>query len=157
MTKFKTQLLLTGCVLCVASSGIANEKAVANEYFDGSTLAFEYKGNYSNATISVSGPNGFNTKVFQKRGQPTIDLSQKKALASKGASSSLPNVSSLEDGLYNYEITVATDKKVKVNDNGDNGRSNNAKTMMNVGESQSGSFRVLNGSIVTELDVKEEK
>ncbi|WP_299880386.1 hypothetical protein [uncultured Cocleimonas sp.] len=154
MTRFKTQLLLAGCALCIASSGFANEKAVATEYFDGSTLAFDYKGNFNNTTISVSGPNGFNTQVFQERGTPTVNLSGP-ALAGKASKASLPSTVSLADGEYQYQITVATDKIINVTDTLDNGRGKNAKTTMNASETQSGSFRVKDGSIVTYTDIQE--
>ena len=140
MNKFKTQLLLAGCVLCVASSGIAKEKKVAHEFFNGDTLSFNFKGNFRNATVSVTGPAGFETQTFQKDGAPTVSLSQQGVLP---------------DGEYNYEIAVATNKKIKVKTKRNNGRGNNAKDTMNVGETQSGHFRVKDGSIVIYADIKE--
>ena len=154
MSKLKTQLLLAGCLLCVANTAIAEEKKVANELFNGDTLAFDFKDNFKNDTVSITGPNGFNTRVVQKEGAPTIKLSN----AVKSNSSSNVNsiqTSSLADGLYNYEITVATNKTVEVTDTLNNGRGKNAKTTMNIGETQAGHFRVKDGSIVTYQDIKE--
>ena len=140
MTKFKNQLLLAGCLLCITSQGIAKEKAVANELFRGNTLAFDLKGNFSNATVSISGPNNYNASITQRDGAPTVNLSQ---------------VGTLVDGKYNYEITVATDETIAVTDNLNNGRGENARTTMNVGKTQSGHFRVKDGAIVTYLDITE--
>lgn len=142
MATLKPQLLLAGCLLLFATPVIAGEnpKAVADELFAGTTLSFNYKGNYSNATISVSGPNGFIQTHYQKNGSLTLDLN---------------DLGSLSDGLYKYEITVATDKTVNTNSNMDNGRGKNAKTTMNVGEKQSGQFRVEGGVIVGNTNISE--
>ncbi|KAG1648418.1 hypothetical protein GQR58_029846 [Nymphon striatum] len=153
MIKIKSQMLFAGFVLSISSQGIANEKNVAYEYFNGSTLTFDYKGNFSNANIIVSGPNGFKTSTFQKSGEPTINLSENTLNSSptlQTSSSEFSGANSLEDGSYKYEITVATNKKVKIVDTINNGRGKNNQITANLSETQSGHFRVKNGSIVTD-------
>lgn len=142
MSFLKPHLLFVISLFFIATQGIANgnTKAVGDEVFNGTTLAFQYKGNFSNATISVIGPNGFSASRFQKQSSPYLDLATQAALV---------------DGLYNYQITVATDKIINISNPEDNGRGTNAKTTMNVGASQSGHFRIKYGIIITDLTTSE--
>jgi len=162
MIRCKFPLILGGCLICISSQVIADEKDVATEYFDGSTISFDFKGNFSNATLSVTGPNGFNSSIFRTNGAPTLNLSQssdnssgQKSLSGKSSTSALPSEETLVDGKYNYQITVATDEIIKVVDKGNNGREENSKTTKNVGKTQSGFFRVKDGAIVSYLDIQE--
>lgn len=153
----RLRLLLASFFICISSQGIAQEKKVASESFSGDTLAFNYKGNFKNATISVAGPNGFRISSFQENGNPIVNLSN--TTESDSADGELTNnfneAISLSDGIYKYEITVATDETVEITDNMNNGRGENARTTMNISEVQSGHFHVKDGSIVTYLDLKE--
>ena len=142
MSFFKPHFVFAISLFFIGTQGIANENAkeVGDEVFNGTTLTFQYKGNFSNATISVIGPNGFSVSHFQKQGSPYLDLATQVTLV---------------DGSYNYQITVATDKIINISNPEDNGRGSNAKTTMNVGASQSGHFRIKYGIIITDLTTSE--
>ena len=134
MNKIIHTFILAACIFFISGQIIANEnnKSVAFESFKGTTLAFTYKGNFTNATITVSGPNGFNTTLFKKHGPPFLNLA---------------DLGSLSDGLYKYQISAASSKMARTNKSLNNGRGENARTSKNVGVSQFGLFRIKNGVI----------
>lgn len=139
MNKILHPLILTACMffISVISTQIfanENNKPVADESFNGTTLAFSYKGNFSNATLTVSGPNGLYISKVIGNGIPALDLSE---------------LGALPDGLYTYELSVATDKFQSNNSGLDNGRGLNEKTIVNIGARQSGIFRINKGSMDT--------
>ena len=157
MRNLSTKLLLAACLFSISSQGITEDKKIASESFSNDTIAFNYKGNFSKATISIAGPNGFSIKSFKENGDPIVNLSNARQNNSSNdeLSSSSNETLALTDGLYKYEISAATGETLEISDTLNNGRGESAKTTMNVSETQSGHFRVENGSIVNYLDIKE--
>lgn len=97
----------------------------------------------TNVTLSVSGPDGYTASKFSKFGSPTVSFSNNGALA---------------DGVYTWNLSGATSVMVPSNPNGlDNGRGEDAKPMMNQSYSESGTFRVMNGSVFAPGDEVEGK
>ncbi len=133
----------TFCVAATAVCGLAGvclaENLAATERFSGTVASFDFKGQYSNATLSVSGPNGFVASATAKSGAPSLDLSRQ---------------GSLEDGLYKYHIVAGTQKKAKGRSALDNGREHKSSEQQ-ITASTSGTFRVKGGTIVRNQAVAE--
>ncbi len=145
---FKTslQVIITVCFAfgsAIAISAPEENQKVAKVYFDNTVLDFEYKGNFKRAMVKVTGPRFFRANIYKKSGSPSIDLSQ---------------FGELDDGLYRYQILVATDKTIKLRKNRlDNGRGKNRRNTISVTEVQSGTFRMKGGSIITPSNETEGK
>jgi hypothetical protein len=116
----------------LADAGHADE-IVAAEQMGGTTVGFVLKNSYSNATLSVSGPNGFHASTSSKGGAVAIDLTQ---------------IGSLADGTYNYQLTAASSELVRVTNSLDNGRSGERRAFANKPGAKSGTFNVKGGRIV---------
>jgi len=111
----------------------ANASFAGEPVFSGNQISARSGAGLSNVTLAVSGPDGYYAQQFSKTGAPSL------ALAANG---------SLPDGLYTWEITGATSQMVKSTKSSfDNGRGENARLMVNKPNTQSGTFRVQNGSI----------
>ena len=83
--------------------------------------------------LSVAGPDDFHASTFSKSGAVAIDLGK---------------FGALEDGLYHYQITAATDQPAKVRTPLDDGRDANAKVKPLKSVEMSGTFDVKGGNIV---------
>gem|GEM_PF-3825353 len=119
---------MTGLLL---SAGAA---FAADPAFGGNTLRANPSASMTNMTLTVTGPNGFYQKEFSSYQAPFMSLSQKGGLA---------------DGLYKWQLTGATSQRELANPMGlDNGRGATARQFVNKSATESGTFRVLNGSIV---------
>ncbi len=79
----------------------------------------------------MAGPHDFHASAFSKTGAPSLDLSQ---------------FGTLEDGTYTYQLTAATDEKLKTKTKLDDGRG--VPTEARKGVAASGTFHVRNGAIV---------
>ena len=99
----------------------------------GSEVSFSLGGAYSNATLTITGPDGFVIRNFSKTGNPAVDLIKAKA-----------NV----DGVYTYEITAASSQTVTIRNPQNNGRGSADRGTMKRGVSASGTFVVKGGLIV---------
>jgi hypothetical protein len=106
---------------------------VAVDQVSGTSVGFVLKGAYSNATLSVSGPNGFHASTFSRGGAIVIDLSQ---------------FGSLPDGTYNYQLTAASGQAVAVDRTLNDGRGSTRKSFAYKPAAKSGTFNVKGGSIV---------
>src|SRR4051794_19510296 len=84
---------LASCGVCLA------DDLSATEAFTDTTVGFELKGAYRDLTLNVAGPNGFHASAFAKTGAPSIDLRRAGAL---------------DDGQYRYDLTAATDERIKI-------------------------------------------
>ena len=125
---------LAACLSLGASSACLANDLRATEQFAESTVAFDLQGPYSNATLTVTGPNRFHASTSAKSGTPSIELRQ---------------FGALEDGQYSYQLTAATEEKVKRKiklDDGREGPAASADPLKSV--STSGTFRVKDGVIV---------
>ena len=115
------------------SSAFALDPLDSKKTLRGSEVRFSLGSEYTNATLTVSGPNGFYTQTFVKSGSPSLDLIK------TGAT---------EDGVYKYDLAVMS-SETQVNKNPlDNGRGGVDKAVTPVGVTTSGSFRVKNGAIL---------
>ena len=119
-------------VLALASAGLADDLK-AEQKFSDTTIGFDLTGAYNNVTLSVVGPGDFHATAFSKTGAPSIDLRRSGAV---------------EDGTYTYQLTAATDEKVKVRTRNDNGRDSATAREPQKGVAASGTFQVKDGAIV---------
>jgi hypothetical protein len=106
---------------------------VAAEQVAGTTIGFVLKGSYSNATLSVAGPNDFQASTFARGGAVVLELSKFGALA---------------DGTYNYQLTAAAGGIARVSTGGENGRSSTAKGVAQRAATKSGTFNIKSGKII---------
>jgi hypothetical protein len=125
--KFAAVFLSAGLVLGSAGSGLAQDLRVL-----GNAVGIAIPGT-TNATLRVSGPNGFYMQTFSRSGSVALQL---------GAAGRLP------DGLYHYEVTAATAQRVPNPNRLLNSGRMNEPAMVNVGTSRFGTFNVKNGAIV---------
>ncbi len=126
-------------LLGISTAGLSY---AADPLISTSQVSAQMSAGTSNMTLSVSGPNGYHTEAFSKSSNPSVSMAEGGTLA---------------DGQYTWETRAASNQMVKVNNNGlDNGRGANERAYMNVPVIESGTFRVLNGAIVSS-DVVEEK
>jgi hypothetical protein len=97
----------------------------------------------SNLTLTVSGPDGFYATGFSKSGTPTATFAAASGLA---------------DGVYKWQLSGATSQMVRANSNGlDNGRGAAERSYVNKSDSESGMFRVKNGSVFAPGNQAEER
>lgn len=115
------------------SSACLADDIVAAEQVAGSKLGFLLKPTFTNATLSVAGPNSFHASTFAKGGALAIDLAQ---------------FGPLDDGTYNYQLTASSQTMAAVRTPLDNGRAGPRKAEHPVGVSASGTFQVKAGAIV---------
>lgn len=104
------------------------------------TLWFESWGALTNATLSVVTPEGDQKQVFADRGTPVFNLR---------------DVAPAPDGIYRYELTAATEEKVKIKNPINNGRGDNARSETNKPMQMTGFFIVKGGAITVEKEVTE--
>jgi hypothetical protein len=127
-----TAIGLMAClVFGLPNSGLADDLK-AEQRFTERSVSFDLKGDYSNVTLTISGPNGFHASAFAKSGTPSLNLRQS---------------GSLEDGAYTYQLTAATNDKAQLRTPLDNGRDPGAAQPVK-GVSTSGTFHVRSGAIV---------
>jgi hypothetical protein len=118
----------------LASACAANDdNMIAAEQVSGTSVGFVLNGTHSNATLSISGPNGFYAHTFSRAGAVAIDLSQ---------------FGSLANGTYNYQLTAASGQPIAVNSALDDGRGTAHRTYAYKPAAKSGTFNVKDGAIV---------
>ena len=107
----------------------------------GGQLQVQSSKSMSNKTLTVSGPNGYSATSFSTSGSPSASMSKNGAMA---------------DGLYKWQLTGSTSEMVPSSKSGmNNGRGDAERAMVNKSTSESGTFRVLNGSVVMPTDEAE--
>lgn len=106
----------------------------------GTEVSFPVSIGPKQASLSISGPNGFQATKFTENRTPTIDLYQAGKLA---------------DGMYNYEITIPVGERVLIQDRINNGRGENNSHYARKGVKKSGHFWIKNGQIQNFQKVKE--
>lgn len=126
---FLSILALTFTLSAVAD----NTKKIAAENFNGSQIRFSEKIDVLNATLTISGPNGFSATSSDEMSVPQINLF---------------DFGEPSDGRYKYHITssVIGEMEFKRNNQLNNGRSSNMKAA-NKSISQSGHFLFENGQV----------
>jgi hypothetical protein len=116
---------------------------VAGELFTGTRVGFELKGAFRHVSLSISGPRDFHVSAEAQRRAPTIDLARS---------------GPVEDGLYTYQLHVATDERVKSRSTLDDGRDHRDRNAVTRGMAASGVFWVRNGTIVpVDRNAREER
>lgn len=93
----------------------------------------------SNATLTVAEPNGHIVKIYAEDGTPVYQL--------KGE---------VQDGVYRYELSAATEERVKIVNPINTGRGDNQPDTRAVPYYSTGHFVVERGVIITPEVVKEE-
>lgn len=138
---------VAAAVLACASPSLAQEVLGARSAASDTRVSFVLPAGYFNATLSVAGPDGRVISASAKQGSPVVDISGKNAMG---------------DGVYTYQITASSPKKVAVKADGANGREITAgqvnmrgEMSINVGAAMSGSFLVQGGRIVDTSNMKE--
>jgi hypothetical protein len=132
--RFASALLGVGLVAAATGYSVAQDLRVL-----GSAVGMAIPGT-TNATLRVSGPNGFYMQTFSRSGSVALQL---------GAAGRLP------DGLYHYEVTAATAQRVpNPNRMMGSGRADEP-AMVSVGTLRFGTFNVKNGAIVLPRAVPE--
>lgn len=132
---------LAACLAFGLSSACPADDLSASEQFAGTTVGFELKGGpFTNVTLTISGPNDFHASASSRRGAPSINL------RSFGA---------VEDGSYTYQLTAATNEKLKTRTKLDDGRDPRTTVEPLKGVATSGTFNVRGGEIVKRDTSKE--
>jgi len=124
--------LAAALTVSLAGACMADDLVVI-EQFKETTVGFELKGSYDNVTLTIAGPNGFSARAFSKSGAPSVDLRR---------------VGSFEDGTYSYQLTGASQDKIKRVTDLDNGRAGRTAGEERKGVTASGTFNVRGGVIV---------
>src|SRR5882724_7392180 len=99
-------------ILAAGSAGACfADNLLADPKFTETTLGFDVKGRYSNFTFTVTGPAGFSTREFSRTSAPSLDIRK---------------FNDLPDGVYIYQLSAATDEKIRTytppDNNGREGR-----------------------------------
>lgn len=94
----------------------------------------------TNATLNVVAPNGEMATVFAASGTPVFELDRGKAM----------------DGVYQYELTAATEEKLRIVNPQNNGRGDNASDTAAKPFYLTGQFVVSRGVITTPDEMTEE-
>jgi len=126
-------------LLGVALAGVSH---AADPFISGSQVSAISSAGATNMTLSVTGPNGYHVESFSRSGAPSLSLAEGGSLA---------------DGQYNWETRAASNRLIESPKRGlNNGRGDNERAFVNAPIIESGSFRVVNGAIVSS-DVTEKK
>lgn len=115
----------------------------ANQVFqqnNSNAVWFENWGQMFNATMTITAPDGRQTRIEAPSGTPVFQL----------------DPTDVVDGIYRYEVTAAKQEKVKIINPENNGRGENARDEVNESFSLSGHFTVSRGVIVIPEEVTED-
>lgn len=128
------RILLASAALLIAGPAFA-ETLDAEARFAGERLTFDVRGDYTNFTVTVSGPEGYYAQAQGARSAPTLRLR---------------DYGDVPDGSYSYQLVAATGRVDTVAARVDqrvNGREPGT-ARPRVGASTTGRFQVINGRIV---------
>ncbi|MFC6582714.1 hypothetical protein [Sulfitobacter aestuariivivens] len=131
-------LTIIAAVTC--SGAIAETSQAPVQQHNSNALWFENWQGLSNAIMKVTDPNGKFSTIEAKSGTPVFQL----------------QAGEVVDGIYQYELSAATDKTQKIVNQVDNGRGDAARDSVAVPFRLSGRFVVSRGVIVTPEEIKEE-
>ncbi len=113
--------------------------AEVTERFNAGSLSFSGGNGYTNAVLTISGPDDFTAEVTSDKGLPVFRVQ---------------TAGKLEDGFYQYSLVAASPETVKVNTSVNNGRGDSSRETANVPFSTSGMFQIADGSIVIQPEVR---
>ena len=123
-------------ILAAGSAGACfADNLLADPKFTETTLGFDVKGRYSNFTFTVTGPAGFSTQEFSRTSAPSLDIRK---------------FNDLPDGVYIYQLSAATDEKIRTYTPPDNnGREGTPALTVLKAASLTGSFLLTRGANTT--------
>src|SRR5687767_12560353 len=98
--------LAASVVTGLTGASLAND-IVAAEQVGGASVGFVLKGSYNNATLSVSGPNGFHASTSYRGGAVAIDLTQFGFLPDGPTTTSSPPPAASSSGSRRASTTAA--------------------------------------------------
>jgi len=130
---------LLGFVLAISTSTAAMAVEPVEQHNSNAFWFVNWIG-LSNATLTVAEPNGHIVKIYAEDGTPVFQL--------KG---------DIQDGVYRYELSAATEERVKIVNPINTGRGDNQSDTRAVPYYTTGHFVVDRGVIITPEDVKEEE
>lgn len=129
-------MLAAGLAFAGLSAASAGSEINAYVKLKGSEVSVTLSGDYSNATLTVSGPGDYYARSYSKTGSPSVDLIKTGGTA---------------DGVYSYEVSAATSQTVTVTNPLDNGRGGTDPATQQVSATTSGNF-VAKGGLIVETD-----
>lgn len=136
----RTIIFAAAAVFAVASSAFAETPKPVQQN-NSNAVWFENWQGLSNATWTIAMPDGEIIQIFTKQGTPVFQLEGSEVL----------------DGIYRYELTAATEEKVKIKNQVNNGRGDAARDFAFKPFAMSGAFHVQRGVIVVPEMIKEEE
>lgn len=95
----------------------------------------------SNASLTVAAPNGKITQIYAETGTPVFELP----------------ADAPQDGVYRYELSAATDERIEIVNEVDNGREDPGDGTMAKPFYTTGHFVVSRGVIITPEETSEEE
>ena len=128
----KFAIVIAAASLAAVATGARADDLAVDRNFAGTAVTLQAKGAYHDYTLSIAGPNDFHTVLTAKDRVPAVDLRR---------------LGAVQDGVYTYHLTAATDERVNSQDQLDNGRDARASAPLK-SVATSGSFRVQGGQIV---------
>ena len=134
--------LLAGAVLFCALWAPATQAETPHpvQQNNSNALWFENWTGLSNATLSVSTPEGELISLFAASGTPVFELKNREMV----------------DGIYRYELSAATEEEVKIVNKINDGRGENSRDSAAKPYYLAGAFVVSRGVIIQPEEVKEE-
>ncbi|RFP86710.1 hypothetical protein DZK27_13880 [Rhodobacteraceae bacterium 63075] len=138
MTTYLQNFIL-GAVLSLGTT-VAAWAAEPVQQHNSNAVWFENWTGLSNASLTVVAPNGKITKIFAESGTPVFQLQSDE----------------VQDGVYRYELSAATEEEVESVNKVDNGRGDKASGTTRKPFYTTGRFIVSRGVIITPEEIKEE-
>lgn len=110
---------------------LASPAAAKSPYISGGDISVKSDVQMQNATLTVSGPNGFYQSSKNRSGTPSLSLMKDGNMA---------------DGTYNWQLTGHTSERVTTYKNRiNNGRGDDARNFSYKTVTETGSFTIKNG------------
>ena len=129
------------CAVMLVSCLSAAPAIAADPIFSGTSMTAKSSAKMKNMTLTVTGPDGYHAQTFSASQSPFLSLEKSGNLA---------------DGLYKWQLTGASSETVLANPGGlDYGRGSGARKFANKPMIESGSFRVIGGTIAGPSKVQE--
>ncbi len=109
------------------------------ERINAGSLSFSGGNEYTNAVLTIFGPDDFTAELKSEKGLPVFRVQ---------------TAGKMEDGFYQYSLVAASPEMEKVNTSVNNGRGDTARAATNVPFSTSGIFQIADGSIVVGTEAR---
>ncbi|QGX96789.1 hypothetical protein EI983_00275 (plasmid) [Roseovarius faecimaris] len=135
----RARAIFLATALCMGTN-LPAAAAEPVEQHNSNAVWFENWTGLSNASLTVVAPNGKISNIYAKSGTPVFQLPGDEVL----------------DGVYRYELSAATDEKVEIVNEVDNGRGENQSNTISKPFYTTGRFIVSRGVIITPEETEEE-